>query len=67
MHVESEVGSVCCKKLMSSFYLQLLWELELEISKITKKKCEHRVFMDRWKALQTCFVDDPKNMTGMFV
>lgn len=56
---------ICGEVLTGSLYLQLLWELELQISKLTKNKCTSDVFIDRWKALSTCFLDGSDINNGM--
>lgn len=56
---------ICGEVLTGSLYLQLLWELELQISKLTKNKCTSDVFIDHWKALSTCFLDGSDIYYGM--
>lgn len=56
---------ICGEVLTGSRYLQLLWELEFQISKLTKNKCTSDVFIDRWKALSTCFLDGSDTNNGM--
>lgn len=56
---------ICGEVLTGALYLQLLWELELQIAKLTKNKCTSDVFIDHWKALSTCFLDGSDINNGM--
>lgn len=44
-----------------TFVLQLLWELELVVSKLMNVRVPYEVFIARWKRLATCFVDTTEN------
>ena len=41
--------------------LQLLRELELHISKLTKTKCSYETFIERWSTLSKCFQTEEEN------
>lgn len=41
--------------------LQLLRELELHISKLTKTKCSYETFIERWSTLSKCFQKEDEN------
>ena len=56
---------ICGEILTQSPDLQLLWEMEILISIATKEKCTSDVFIHRWNALSTCFLDDSESNKGM--